>query len=69
MIHEYQLKAEDIRQQTMKTVMKHISLEANGYCCTSAMVFDVVLKASAERVSIEAICSDTRGRIDIPDVS
>lgn len=64
MIHEHELKAEDIRHQTMKTVMKHIPLKANGYCCTTEMVFDVVLKASAERVSIEATCSDLEGVAD-----
>lgn len=64
MIHEYQLKAEDVRHQTMKTVMSHISLEANGYSCTRAMVFDVVLKASAEQVSIEAVCSDLEAVAD-----
>jgi hypothetical protein len=64
MIHEHELKAEDIRHQTMETVMKHIPLKANGYCCTTEMVFDVVLKASAERVSIEAACSDLEGVAD-----
>lgn len=58
MIHEYRLTAEDVRQQTMKTLTESISLNANGYRCTTEMVLDVVLKASAERSSIEAACAD-----------
>jgi hypothetical protein len=52
------LKAEHIRDCTMKTLTNHITLEANGYCCTPEMIFDVILKASAERSSIEAACDD-----------
>ena len=58
MILEYELKAEHIRDCTMKTLTKHITLEANGYRCTPEMIFDVILKASAERSSIEAACDD-----------
>ena len=61
MIPEYQLKAADVRHQTMKTLTEHISLEANGYRCTTEMVLDVVLKASAERSSVEAACQDLVG--------
>lgn len=58
MILEYELKAEHIRDYTMKTLTKHITLEANGYRCRPAMIFDVILKASAECSSIEAACDD-----------
>lgn len=58
MILEYELKAEHIRDCTMKTLTNHITLEANGYRCTSEMIFDVIVKASAERSSIEAACED-----------
>jgi hypothetical protein len=58
MIHEYRLTAEDVRQQTMNTLTGNISLSANGYRCTTEMVLDVVLKASAESSSIEAACED-----------
>jgi len=58
MIHEYRLTAENVRHQTMKTLTEHISLSANGYRCRTEMVLDVVLKASAECSSIEAVCSD-----------
>jgi hypothetical protein len=58
MILEYELKAEHIRDCTMKTLTNHITLEANGYRCTPEMIFDVILKASAECSSIEAACDD-----------
>jgi hypothetical protein len=49
MIHEYRLTAEDVRQQTMNTLIGNISLSANGYRCTTEMILDVILKASAAR--------------------
>lgn len=60
MIPEYRLNAKDVRYQTMKTLTKHISLNANGYRCTTEMVMDVVLKASAESSSVEAACADLK---------
>lgn len=42
MILEYELKAEHIRDCTMKTLTDHITLEANGYRCTPEMIFDVM---------------------------
>lgn len=58
MIREYQLNAKDVRHRTMQTLLKHIPLSANGYRCTTEMVLDVVLKASADRSSVEAACGD-----------
>jgi len=61
MIPEYRLTAEKVREQTMKTLTEHLTLEANGYRCTTEMVLDVILKASAERSSVEAACQDLAG--------
>jgi hypothetical protein len=61
MIPEYRLTAENVRQQTMKTLTEHLTLQANGYRCTTEMVLDVILKASAERSSVEAVCQDLGG--------
>lgn len=58
MIREYELNAKDIRHQTLQALLKHIPLRANGYRCTTEMVLDVVLKASADRSSVEAACAD-----------
>ncbi len=61
MIPEYQLTAANVRHQTMKTLTEHLTLEAHGYRCTTEMVLDIVLKASAERSSLEAACQDLVG--------
>ena len=61
MIPEYRLTAKNVRQQTMNTLTEHLTLYANGYRCTTEMVLDVILKASAERSSIEAACQDLIG--------
>jgi len=61
MIPEYRLTAANVRHQTMKTLTEHLSLEADGYRCTTEMVVDVVMKASAEGSSLEAACQDLVG--------
>lgn len=58
MIHNHRLKAEDIRFQTVKTLSQHLSLKVEGYKCDTEMMWDIVLKASAEQASIEATCAD-----------
>lgn len=64
MILQEKLKAKDIRHQTMKTLKKHLSIQADGYRCQTEMMFDVLLKASAESSSIEAACSDLKDVAD-----
>lgn len=58
MIHQHELKAEDVRAYTIRTLKKHFEIEAHGYCCTTDMIYDVLLKASAESSSLEASCAD-----------
>jgi putative transposase len=58
MIHQYELKAEDIRAYTLRTMKEHIEIPAAGYSCTTDMIFDVLMKASAECSSLEAACAD-----------
>jgi hypothetical protein len=43
------------------SLTEHLSLQAHGYRCTTEMVLDMILKASAERSSIEAACQDSVG--------
>jgi len=64
MILEHWLKTEDIRQQTVKTLSENLSMNVAGYRCDTTMIWDVVLKASVERVSIEATCADLEGVAD-----
>lgn len=58
MILEHWLKTEDVRQQTVKILSENLSMNVAGYRCDTTMIWDVVLKASVERVSIEATCAD-----------
>jgi putative transposase len=58
MIHQHELKAEDVRAYTSQTLKTHFEIEAHGYCCTTNMIYDVLLKASAECSSLEATCAD-----------
>jgi putative transposase len=58
MIQQSELTAQDIRE-TMQTVSQaHLPLAANGYVCTSAMLYDVLMKAASENISIDAACRD-----------
>ncbi|HEU0296648.1 MAG TPA: hypothetical protein VFR47_28185 [Anaerolineales bacterium] len=58
MIHPYELKAEDVHAYTRQTMKKHFAIQAEGYCCTTDMILDVLIKASAEGSSLEAVCAD-----------
>jgi len=58
MIHQYELKAEEIRTYTRQVMKQHLHIEANGYCCKTDMIFDLLMKASAECSSLEAACAD-----------
>jgi putative transposase len=64
MILDQRLKAEDIRYQTVKTLREHVSLKVTGYKCDTMMIWDIVLKASAEQASIEATCADLEAVAD-----
>jgi len=58
MIHPYELKAEDVRAYTLQTLKEHFEIKAEGYCCTTDMILDILIKASAECSSLEAVCAD-----------
>lgn len=64
MIPQYELKAEDIRAYTLDIVKDHVKLDVSGYRCTSEVILDVVLKASAESSSIEAASNDLQAAAD-----
>lgn len=58
MIHQYELKAKDVHAYTRRTLQEHLPIEVNGYYCTAEMIFDILIKASAEGSSLEAVCAD-----------
>jgi putative transposase len=64
MIPQYELNAEDIRAYTLKLLKDHVQLAVAGYICTTDVILDVVLKASAESSSIEAASNDLRAAAD-----
>jgi hypothetical protein len=58
MILEYELTAEDVRQAVLNTLREHLSLETEGYCCTTEMTLNVLLKAAVDNSSLEAACAE-----------
>ncbi len=58
MILDYELTAEDVRQAVLKTLNEHLSLETEGYCCTTEMTLNVLLKAAVDNSSLEAACAE-----------
>jgi putative transposase len=64
MIHQSELKAKDVHQYTVQVLKEHLDIEANGYCCHTDMILDILIKASAECSSVEAVCADLEDTAD-----
>jgi len=64
MIHRYELKVEDIRAYTKQVMMRHFQIEANGYCCKTDILFNLLMKTGAECSSLEAACADLEEVVD-----
>lgn len=58
MIAQNELKAEEIRMMMQEVAQEHLPFEADGYICTSEMIYDVLMKAATEGISIDAACRD-----------
>jgi putative transposase len=58
MVPEYELKANDVHAYTLETLQEHLAIEADGYVCHTEMILNVLIKASAESSSLEAVCAD-----------
>lgn len=58
MIHQYELKANDVHAYTLETLQKHLQIKADGYICHTEMILNVLIKASSETSSLEAVCAD-----------
>jgi len=58
MIQQTVLSAQDIRATMQDIGQEHLSLEADGYISTRAMLYDVLMKAASEGISIDATCRD-----------
>ncbi len=64
MIHPYELKANDVHAYTFETLREHLNIKAAGYICNTEMILNVLIKASAENSSLEAVCADLEGTAD-----
>ena len=64
LIAEQELKAQDVRTAMQGVVQEHLPIEANGYKLTNEMVYDVLLKAATENISIDAACRDLEKSVD-----
>jgi hypothetical protein len=64
MIHQHELKANDVHAYTVEILKEHLQIKANGYICKTEMILDVLIKASAESSSLEAVCADLKETAD-----
>jgi len=64
MMHQHELKAKDVHSYTARVLKGHLNIEANGYCCHTDMILDILIKASAECSSVEAVCADLEDTAD-----
>jgi hypothetical protein len=60
MIPQQELSAQDIRETMQAVGQEEISLEADGYIVSCEMIFDVLMKAASEGISIDAACRDLK---------
>ena len=58
MIHQHELKANDVHAYSLETLKEHLKIKADGYICNTEMILNVLIKASAENSSLEAACAD-----------
>jgi hypothetical protein len=64
MIHQSELKAKDVHCYTVRVLKEHLGIEVDGYCCHTDMILDILIKASAECSSVEAVCADLEDTAD-----
>ena len=56
MIQQAQLTAKEIRDEFQAVAKAHLFLHANGYVARDEMLYDVLIVAASENISIDAIC-------------
>jgi Transposase DDE domain len=61
MITQPELTAEEVRTLALEVMERHLKLEISGYKCDSDMLRNVLLKAAAEGLSIDAVCHELSG--------
>ena len=58
MIQQSQLTAKEIRDELHTVAKAHLSLHAHGYVVRDEMVYDVLIEAASENISIDAVCKE-----------
>jgi putative transposase len=61
MIAQAELTADEVRRLALEVMQRHLKLQVSGYKCDSDMLYNVLLKAAAEGMSIEAVCQELDG--------
>ena len=61
MIAQQELTAEAVHELALEVMKRHLKLDVSGYKCDSAMLHNILLKAAADGLSIEAICQELSG--------
>ena len=61
MIHQQELTAQNIREMVQEVAQESLSIAVDGYKCTSEMIYDVLMKAASDGISIDAACRDLEG--------
>jgi len=61
MIAQPELTAEEVRALALEVMQRHLKLEVSGYKCDRAMLGNVLLKAAADGLSIDAVCQELSG--------
>jgi len=64
MIHQHELKANDVHAYTLEILKEHLKIKVDGYICKTDMILNVLIKASAENSSLEAVCADLEETAD-----
>lgn len=54
----------EVLRRAEQTLNMHLPLEADGYCCTTTTLYQVLIGVAANRSTLEAVCADLAG---VPD--
>ena len=54
----------EVLRRAQATLEAHLPLEADGYCCTSATLYEVLIGVAAQCSTIESVCAELAGAPD-----
>ena len=55
---KFRLSDQDTRDEAVERLTTYFPFQADGYECTTEMLFDVLVKAAVTKQTIEAVCQD-----------